>query len=84
MTVDRTLELVETLKRAQGGSLMPHVLLRHRDAVRPVDIYRQSADSRVQKVVTTMEPGELTEMVKHSGLRGAVAQDSDRHQMVLH
>jgi NADH-quinone oxidoreductase subunit F len=52
---------------------MPHVLLRHRDVpgIDRMDVYKANAGFEgLQKAVTTMQPGELTEMVKNSGLRG--------------
>jgi NADH-quinone oxidoreductase subunit F len=52
---------------------MPHVLLRHRDVpgIDRLDIYRANGGFEgLQKAVTSIEPGQLTEMVKHSGLRG--------------
>jgi NADH-quinone oxidoreductase subunit F len=52
---------------------MPHVLLRHRDVpgIDRLNIYKANEGFEgLQKAVTTMKPGELTEMVKHSGLRG--------------
>ena len=52
---------------------MPHVLLRHRDVpgIDRLDIYKANGGFEgLQKAVTTMQPGELTEMVKNSGLRG--------------
>jgi NADH-quinone oxidoreductase subunit F len=52
---------------------MPHVLLRHRDVpgIDRLDIYKANGGFEgLQKAVTAMKPGELTEMVKNSGLRG--------------
>jgi NADH-quinone oxidoreductase subunit F len=52
---------------------MPHVLLRHRDVpgIDRLDVYKADGGFEgLQKAVTTMKPGELTEMVKNSGLRG--------------
>lgn len=50
-----------------------HVLLRHRDIpdLDNLEVYRQHGGFKAfEKVVASMEPGEVTEVVKASGLRG--------------
>ena len=50
-----------------------HVLLRHRDIpnIQKLNVYRQNGGFEVfQKVVTSMKPAEVIEIVKASGLRG--------------
>ncbi len=50
-----------------------HVLLRHRDIpdIQKLDVYRKHGGFEAfQKVVTSMQPAEVTEIVKASGLRG--------------
>ena len=57
----------------QGGRLMPHLLLRHRDipGIDRLEVYRENGGfEALEKAVTTMKPGEVTDMVKNSGLRG--------------
>jgi NADH-quinone oxidoreductase subunit F len=52
---------------------MPHVLLRHRDipGIDRLEIYEQNGGFEAfRKAVTSMRPGEITDMVKSSGLRG--------------
>ena len=50
-----------------------YVLLRHRSIVDldNIDVYRQNGGfEALEKAVTSMQPGEVTDMVKASGLRG--------------
>lgn len=50
-----------------------HVLLRHRDIpdLDNLEVYRQYGGFKAfEKVVTSVQPGEVTEVVKSSGLRG--------------
>ncbi len=52
---------------------MAHILLRHRDIpdIHQMDVYRQHGGFEAwQKVVTSMTPDQVTEVVKASGLRG--------------
>ncbi|MFH1184131.1 MAG: NADH-quinone oxidoreductase subunit NuoF [Chloroflexota bacterium] len=52
---------------------MPHLLLRHRDVpgIDRLETYREHGGFEgLRKAVTTIQPGELIEMVKSSGLRG--------------
>ena len=52
---------------------MAHVLLRHRDVpgIDRLEMYRQHGGfEALRKAVTSMQPQELTELVKNSGLRG--------------
>ena len=50
-----------------------HILLRHRDipGLNTLDVYRQNGGFEAyRKVVTSMQPDQVTDMVKASGLRG--------------
>lgn len=50
-----------------------HILLRHRDIpdIDRLEVYRQNGGFQAfHQVVTSMQPGEVTEVVKSSGLRG--------------
>ncbi len=50
-----------------------HILLRHRDipGIHQLDVYRQNGGFEAfQKAVTVMQPDEVIEVVKSSGLRG--------------
>ncbi|GAB4489271.1 MAG: NADH-quinone oxidoreductase subunit NuoF [Anaerolineales bacterium] len=52
---------------------MTHILLRHRDipGLNNVEVYKQNGGFRaLEKAVTTMQPKQLVEEVKASGLRG--------------
>jgi NADH-quinone oxidoreductase subunit F len=52
---------------------MPYVLLRHRDIpdINKFDVYKQNGGfAAFEKAVKGMEPGEVTDVVKNSGLRG--------------
>ncbi len=52
---------------------MPYVLLRHRDIpdINKIDVYKQNGGfAAFEKAVKSMEPGEVTDVVKNSGLRG--------------
>ncbi len=52
---------------------MTYVLLRHRDIpdINKIDIYKQNGGfASFEKAVKSMEPGEVTAVVKNSGLRG--------------
>jgi NADH-quinone oxidoreductase subunit F len=52
---------------------MPYVLLRHRDIpdINLIDVYKQNGGfAALEKAVKSMEPGEVTDVVKNSGLRG--------------
>jgi len=61
------------MSNLQSGNGHTHILLRHRDIpdIDNLDVYRENGGFKVfEKVVTTMEPGKVTEIVKASGLRG--------------
>jgi NADH-quinone oxidoreductase subunit F len=52
---------------------MDHILLRHREIqdIGTLDVYQKNGGfAAFQKVVTKMQPGEVTDLVKASGLRG--------------
>ena len=52
---------------------MPYILLRHRDIpdINKIDVYKQNGGfAPFEKAVKSMEPGEVTDVVKGSGLRG--------------
>ena len=52
---------------------MAHILLRHREIpdLHKVDVYQKNGGFEAfKKVVTTMQPNEVTDLVKASGLRG--------------
>ncbi len=52
---------------------MPNVILRHHDIpdIHKMDVYSQNGGfAAFKKVVTTMQPNEVTDLVKASGLRG--------------
>lgn len=52
---------------------MPHILLRHRDipGLNNIEIYKQNGGFRaLEKAVTTLQPKQVVEEVKASGLRG--------------
>jgi NADH-quinone oxidoreductase subunit F len=52
---------------------MPNVILRHHDIpdIHKMDVYNQNGGfAAFKKVVTTMQPNEVTDLVKASGLRG--------------
>jgi NADH-quinone oxidoreductase subunit F len=52
---------------------MPHVLLRHRDVpdINKLDVYQKNGGiDAFKKAVTKMQPNEVTDVVKNSGLRG--------------
>ena len=52
---------------------MTHVLLRHRDIpeIDQLGVYKQNGGfDALRKAVTKMQPGEVTDLVKSSGLRG--------------
>ena len=52
---------------------MPHLLLRHRDipGIDRLEVYREHGGLEAfERAVTGMEPAEVTEIVKNSGLRG--------------
>ncbi len=52
---------------------MPNILLRHRDiaGLDKLDVYRKNGGFEAfKKVVTQMQPGQVTDVVKASGLRG--------------
>jgi len=52
---------------------MPHLLLRHREipGIDRLEVYREHGGFEAfEKALTTMKPGEVTEIVKNSGLRG--------------
>jgi NADH-quinone oxidoreductase subunit F len=52
---------------------MSHVLLRHRDIpdLHKINVYKKNGGfSAFKKAVTKMQPNEVTEVVKNSGLRG--------------
>ncbi|MDZ7844697.1 MAG: NADH-quinone oxidoreductase subunit NuoF [Anaerolineales bacterium] len=51
----------------------PYILLRHRDfpAIHQLDVYEEQGGFKsFQRAVTSLEPQEVTEIVKESGLRG--------------
>jgi len=52
---------------------MPHILLRHRDIpdLKNIEVYKKNGGFRaLQKAVTTLQPKQVVEEVKASGLRG--------------
>ena len=52
---------------------MPYVLLRHRDIpdINKIDVYKDNGGfTAFEQAVKSMEPGEVTDVVKNSGLRG--------------
>ncbi|NWG06057.1 MAG: NADH-quinone oxidoreductase subunit NuoF [Chloroflexi bacterium] len=52
---------------------MEHILLRHRDIpdINTINVYKKSGGfAAFKNAVTKMKPGEVTEVVKNSGLRG--------------
>ncbi len=52
---------------------MPHILLRHRDipGLNNIEVYQQNGGFRaLEKAITTMQPKQVVEEVKASGLRG--------------
>jgi NADH-quinone oxidoreductase subunit F len=52
---------------------MSHILLRHRDIpeIKSLSVYEENGGFEAfKKAVTTMKPGEVTELIKSSGLRG--------------
>ncbi len=52
---------------------MAHLLLRHREIpdIKEIDVYQRNGGFEAfHKAVTTMKPGEVTDLVKSSGLRG--------------
>jgi len=52
---------------------MTHILLRHRDIpdINKIDVYKKNGGfDAFKKAVTKMKPGEVTDVVKNSGLRG--------------
>ena len=52
---------------------MDHILLRHREIsdIGKLDVYEKNGGfAAFKKVVTKMQPGEVTDLVKASGLRG--------------
>lgn len=52
---------------------MPHLLLRHREipGIDRLEVYREHGGfEALEKALTTIKPGEVTEIVKNSGLRG--------------
>ena len=52
---------------------MAHLLLRHRDIpdIARLDVYQQNGGFAAwKKAVTNMQPKEVTDLVKASGLRG--------------
>jgi NADH-quinone oxidoreductase subunit F len=52
---------------------MSHILLRHRDIpeIKSLSVYEENGGFEAfKRAVTTMKPGEVTELVKSSGLRG--------------
>src|SRR5512140_3034081 len=52
---------------------MAHILLRHREIsdIHKLDVYQKNGGFEAfKKVVTSMQPGEVTDVVKASGLRG--------------
>jgi NADH-quinone oxidoreductase subunit F len=52
---------------------MAYILLRHRDIpdIQKLDVYKKNGGFEAfKKVVTQMKPGEVTDLVKNSGLRG--------------
>ena len=85
-TVESALALIEQLRAdaarrlkhrsSEGGTDMAHngyVLLRHREIpdLDNLEVYRQNGGFKAfEKVVTKMQPGEVTDVVKASGLRG--------------
>jgi NADH-quinone oxidoreductase subunit F len=61
------------MNNESAGAGFKHILLRHRDHpdLDNLEIYRQKGGYRAfENVVTSMQPEEVTEIVKASGLRG--------------
>ncbi len=67
---------------------MAHLLLRHRDipGIDRLEVYREHGGFEAfEKAVTTMQPGEITDIVKNSGLRGRGRRGlPHRDEMVVH
>ena len=71
MTVDRTMELIEALKR--GGAMTDDILLRHRDIpdIYKMTVYKKNGGfAAFKNAVTKMKPSEVTDEIKNSSLRG--------------
>ena len=61
------------MSNLHSGNGYTNILLRHRDIpeIDNLDVYRGNGGFKVlEKVITSMEPGDVTEIVKASGLRG--------------
>ena len=61
------------MSNLHSGNGYTNILLRHRDIpeIDNLAVYRENGGFKVlEKVITSMEPGDVTEIVKASGLRG--------------
>ncbi|MBK6647574.1 MAG: hypothetical protein IPG44_17825 [Anaerolineales bacterium] len=66
---------------------MTHVLLRHRDIpdIAKLNVYKKNGGfDALKRAVTKMQPTEVIDVVKASGLRGRGGAGFDWHEVVVH